>query len=335
MRTAILAPDLPPDIGGVGDHAAWAAERLAREGPCWLVTRGAPGPDRIRYGRLDDIPGLLREKRTEALLVEYVPFLYARSGVAPDLVRLLQGIRSCRTVLLVHEPFMPWSAHPARLGRSLLQRMQLWDLCRAASAVAVACEGWRTLISRECTLLPPGSAIPKAALVPGERASIRASLGLREDDRACLFFGSGHPTQRTDWVRQAGLRMIVAGRAPWPHDGAVRCGVLPAAEASRVFQACDLQAAPFVDGISARRTSALAGLEHGLPLVTTSGPWTDPSIPWGEHVLLAKDEREFAERLSEAARDPAPWRARSEALYRAYFDRELLGERLAALMRGG
>ncbi len=32
---------------------------------------------------------------------------------------------------------------------------------------------------------------------------------------------------------------------------------------------------PFLDGVTTRRTSVMAGLAHGLPIVTTSGPLTE------------------------------------------------------------
>lgn len=53
-------------------------------------------------------------------------------------------------------------------------------------------------------------------------------------------------------------------------------GRLDDAEVSRHLQACDLLVQPYPDGVTARRTTVMAGLEHGLPVVTTIGAMTEP-----------------------------------------------------------
>src|SRR5205823_9099897 len=48
-------------------------------------------------------------------------------------------------------------------------------------------------------------------------------------------------------------------------------GQLPHSNVSNLLSVCDLMMLPFVDGISTRRGSAAAALQHGLPLLTTRG----------------------------------------------------------------
>jgi glycosyltransferase involved in cell wall biosynthesis len=54
----------------------------------------------------------------------------------------------------------------------------------------------------------------------------------------------------------------------------------------------DLYLAPFRDGVSARRGSFLAGLQHGLATVSTTGPQTDAFLDAQDGVafLLAPDD---------------------------------------------
>jgi hypothetical protein len=51
------------------------------------------------------------------------------------------------------------------------------------------------------------------------------------------------------------------------------------------LSACDLLLQPYPDGITTRRTSAMAGLAHGRALVTNSGHLTEPI--WSERGAVA------------------------------------------------
>jgi glycosyltransferase involved in cell wall biosynthesis len=96
------------------------------------------------------------------------------------------------------------------------------------------------------------------ALVPGLlRALPRARLLLlgRGSDAAAASLREGVPD----------LRDRIAG-----------AGALGAAELSAHLQACDLMVQPYVDGASTRRTTLMAALAHGLPVVTTTGRLSEP-----------------------------------------------------------
>ena len=100
-------------------------------------------------------------------------------------------------------------------------------------------------------------------------------------------------------------------------------------EVSRILQACDLQAAPYLDGISARRSAAAAGLEHGLAVLSTRGLLTDPSLPWGEHLPLvgAEDEGAFGKMLERLVLDPEErrrWAESGSVFHREHLDRAKL-----------
>jgi glycosyltransferase involved in cell wall biosynthesis len=46
---------------------------------------------------------------------------------------------------------------------------------------------------------------------------------------------------------------------------------------------------PYPDGVSSRRTSAMAGLALGVPVVTNAGPMTEPV--WAEHRAVSIVDR--------------------------------------------
>jgi glycosyltransferase involved in cell wall biosynthesis len=84
-------------------------------------------------------------------------------------------------------------------------------------------------------------------------------------------------------------------------------GEIPAAELAALIGASDLFLAPLIDGVSARRTSAMAALQHGVAVVATCGPLTDAILERSGALVLchADDEQAFAHAAAAVARDPA------------------------------
>jgi len=64
-------------------------------------------------------------------------------------------------------------------------------------------------------------------------------------------------------------------------------GYLSASDLGAHIAACDLFVQPYPDGITSRRTSAMACLSRGRPVVTTSGRLTEPL--WAETRAVEND----------------------------------------------
>ena len=100
------------------------------------------------------------------------------------------------------------------------------------------------------------------------------------------------------------------------------------------LSACDLMIQPYPDGVSSRRTSLLAPLAHGVPIVTTSGPFTEPL--WletgGVKTVAPEDTQAF---VSEACRLLAdePLRKDAGLAASAFFRKYFMIEKIAQTMR--
>jgi glycosyltransferase involved in cell wall biosynthesis len=86
-------------------------------------------------------------------------------------------------------------------------------------------------------------------------------------------------------------------------DGVVYTGYAEPDTVSRLLSSGDLFLAPYIDGISARRGSAIAALAHGLPTLSTDGELTDLSTFESSPVVMTHvgDEAAYiaaAERLA-------------------------------------
>jgi glycosyltransferase involved in cell wall biosynthesis len=102
-------------------------------------------------------------------------------------------------------------------------------------------------------------------------------------------------------------------------------GGLDAASLSCALQACDLLIQPYPDGASTRRTTLMAALAHGVPVVTTVGRlseafWSDSpivtTVPAGDLERLADEAislaRDAGRRAAQAAAGREEYRRRFE-----------------------
>lgn len=112
-------------------------------------------------------------------------------------------------------------------------------------------------------------------------------------------------------------------------------GTLAPEALARHLAACDLLVQPYPDGVSTRRTSVMAGLAHGLAVVTTRGALTEDLWQESGAVALAQAADDGAllyevRRLLSAHEERARLGAAGHELYRERFD---LPHAVAALRR--
>lgn len=331
---AIVSPGYPHTRGGVTDHT----ERVVRN---WRTQR-----------RDVLVLGDIREKSPEAtvsdwrtasvsgILLQYVPFLYARRGVSRYAERLVLAAREAgiRTTVFVHEPWVP----PTRLPwvvLSPIQRRQLMRLVKVADNVATPVPRWARMLRDDAHLLYVGSTL-------GEPDSDKVAA-IQDPLAAPVVFSPLASGLRWDWIgpavaaidAQPPLIVIGAGaeelrrehetRRWWDPSWDCR-GRLSGEQVLALLCRSSLVMAPFVDGITGRRTSALAALSAGARLVTSRGHLADGFFTRGP-LIAAADRDQFVEAASRAWQsndDPAERRARlkwyDEHLHSVNLDAKLL-----------
>jgi glycosyltransferase involved in cell wall biosynthesis len=214
--------------------------------------------------------------------------------------------------LMVHEPFYPWRLRdkPKRWLLAAAQRRMMRMLLAASGRVYLSIPAWESLLRpyetgarKEMVWLPIFSTIPvvedvdavatlRRQLAGADRViigsfgtfggtigqvtlEILSALLTNHADRLGLLLGR-NGERLAEQLRSADSSLSNRVIAP---------GSLPAKEISLHLQACDLLVQPYPDGISARRTSAMAGLAHGVPMVTTRGFLSEPL--WEETQCVA------------------------------------------------
>ena len=272
-RTA-AAPHVHPDLGGIR-------------------------PADLR--RLDERLSAYRGPRR--LLVQWVPhgFGYhsmnlwfclwlARRARAGDLVELM-----------VHEPYLELRRGPIRHAvMACVHRLMTIVLLRAAHKVWISIPAWEALLrpfafGRKVPMqwLPVPGCVGDEQAAPATAVRLKYATGearllghfgsygaavtalLRERLPAIMdsslmpslvLLGSGSDRFREDLIREH------PNWSPRVHA----TGYLSASDLAAHITACDLFLQPYPDGISSRRTSAMACLSRGRAVVTTTGHLTEP-----------------------------------------------------------
>lgn len=322
-------------VGDYVARVAAALGQAGQEVHVWCPGAGASGPqpagvivhrdlgafaprDLRRAGRLLD-----RFAPPRRLLIQWVPHGYGyRSLNLPFCRWVRRRARKGDVVdLMVHEPFLAFEGSWKQKAAAAVHRVMTVTILGAARHVWISTPVWRRLLepySRGRHLgfewLPIPSPVepvndasgvaalrsryaPSSSCIVGHfgrysrltAAPVTAAVtGLlpRVPDAVALLMGEGSKALRAD-ILGADSRL-----APRVHS----TGVLNLADLSRHLQACDLVLQPYVEGVTSRRTSVMAALTHGLPVVTTEGAASEPIwrerdavclVPAGDAVALA------------------------------------------------
>jgi glycosyltransferase involved in cell wall biosynthesis len=338
LRIALLYRDGGEQVDGIRDHTRRLAEAL----------RGTGAADvRMELGVRPGFTAALRPD-DDVLLVQYNPFSYARWGFAPLLpVELLRARRRRRVALMVHEPYVPMR----NLRWSLMgawQRLQLWLLWLSAGVVLASIEPWTALLARwrprrPVHHLPVGSNLPDRR---ARREEARGRLGIAADEVVLATLGSRSPAWLGGPVLAAATAVAAAGRpasalllgADAPDvDGLAdvlrvrRPGWLSDEDLAAALAAADLFLLPLADGVSTRRTTLMAALQHAVPVIATHGPLTDRTlVEAGDALRLVPVARVdlFAEAARALAEEPAA-RLRVGRAGRSLYERAYSWERTA------
>lgn len=365
MMWHILTGEYPPQRGGVSDYTRQVACGLASRGDDVVVwappTDGAADPvDRgVALHRLPGCFGwrslrqltreLDRSPSPHRVLVQYVPHAFGWKGANLPFCLWIASRRRDPVWVMFHEVSFPFDLHQSASRNALaaVNRVMARLVARAAGRIFVSIPGWRpmlaSLVGRGAAVewLPVPSGIPTIA-DPVASASVRAGVGngraivghfgthgrairelfvaaaarlLRRTDCAIAIIGPGGEKLRRDLMAvdtAFGSRIQASGP-------------LSEREVSAHIAACDVMLQPYPDGISTRRTSAMAALAHGIPVVTTVGWLTEPLWDDSEAVAIAPVDDPSAlarevERLLASCDLRAQLGGRGRELYHAQFD---------------
>lgn len=343
MKVAMVCGSYPPQACGVGDYTFRLVEELRRmhvrvdvvttdddqraDGPAVAVAVRGWGP--VAWWRA---LGRLRTGGYDILHIQYPARFFGRHPGHALLTLLARvALPQTRIVLTVHEFAI---AHPLR--KATIALMVLWAhrITVTTDAERRSLERWVPGVSQRMRKIPLAATVTMHAIPAGERKTLRETLA-PGGETLIGYFGFLHPNKGIGYLlasfahlrelRPAVRLLMLSGDTGTTHEynttvreEIVRRGIresvtwtefLPAADVSRYLQVMDICVLPFADGVTLRRTSFVAAMMHGLPVVTTAGA-DDPGeigLRDGDNIVLVprSDPLEGARRMTALVDDPA------------------------------
>ena len=312
--------------------------------------------DLVRAGLLLD-----RFAAPRRLLVQWVPHGYGFRAMNLGFCYWLwrRAFRGDHVELMVHEPYLAfWEGTWRQNAAAVVHRLMTVVLLQAARRVWVAIPAWETkwkpyTLGRAVpfTWLPISSGLPLAEPVAVRDARLHVGelgqplighLGtygspiasLLVDALAELLGRLNAPHVLLMGTGSEPFRTSFADRYPQYSGRITASGPLTDSALAAHVAACDLLIQPYPDGISSRRTTAMAGLHLGVPIVTTSGVLTEPFWEASNAVRLSPvgDWKTLVDHVDQLLRHPDE-RTRLAACAKTFYDGMFDVERTVAALR--
>jgi glycosyltransferase involved in cell wall biosynthesis len=246
------------------------------------------------------------------VLVQYVPHAFGMRAMNVPFCAWIAALRDAEVWVMFHEVALPWEPwrHWKRNVGAAVTRAMAGLVAGRADRVFVSVPRWEGMLRplaprwRGATWLPIPSNLPLAAAAGASAAALttRARLPLAGGHAVIGHFGT-YGSLIVPALRGALTRLLRADRArvallvgrggealareldddPSIAGRVHATGELGLDDIALWLRVCDILVQPYPDGVSARRTSVMAGLALGVPIATNEGPssesiWRDEAL---------------------------------------------------------
>jgi glycosyltransferase involved in cell wall biosynthesis len=330
----LITCEYPPRFGGVSDYSGQVVAGLRAAGQdvaVWcdefhgFTTAGIASVN----ARIDASPAPRR------LLVQWVPHGYGRRSMNVEFCRWIAS-RNDEIDLMVHEPGLGfWEGGLRHHAVAIVHRVMLALLLRKAARVWMSTLAWESylrplLFGRKIPF--EWSPVPTNIPVVSQGADADYPVGyFGQYDEA----GIGMLMQLLQTIPDC-IALIGRGAERVPmHARTIVIGETDPARLSRAIASCWVMCHHYIDGVTGRRTTAMASLAHGKAVATVQGRLTEPLWRESRAVSLAPvgNAAALAANIRELLRDHEARGKLGNAARQLYQDRFSLEHTIAQLLR--
>lgn len=327
MRIGFVTGEYPPMQGGIGAHCRVLGQALTQQGHEVFIfsdERAASDSPQIpltsktgpwRGDALRAVDAWARRERLDVVNLHYQTAAY---NMSPWIHFITRYIKAAPVVVTFHDLRFPYLFPKAGPLRTWIVRR----LARTAAGVIATNheDAAQLTFHRHHALIPIGSSVTVSLPQPFDRAAWRGQAGAGDGDILIAHFGFINHSKGVDTLLDAASRLIDAGMplrllmiggrtgTSDPTNAAYAdkidakieslglasrihwTGFVDDTAASAYFAACDAAALPFRDGASYRRSSLMAAVQHGCPIITTRPQIDIPTFRHGENLLMVAPE---------------------------------------------
>jgi glycosyltransferase involved in cell wall biosynthesis len=293
--------------------------------------------------------GLRAHSRNRRLLIQYVPTAFGLRAMNVPFLAWLVAQRREELWVMFHEVAFPWSRARRLRHKILAGTTQLMAamLANRADRTFASVPAWNQLLKPLAPWKPGATWLPIPSNLPtsvdsDRMAATRLAMlsGVPDCARIVGHFGTYGPLEDPTLARAVreilsaeaevlvlllgrGGREFIARHGLVNHPRVMAPGEAAADVVAAHLAACDVVFQPFIDGISSRRTSAMASLALGRPMVANVGHNTEANV-WSLAVELieACDGTRIAAAVRSLLATPSYSEAlggRGQVLYRTTF----------------
>lgn len=320
----IITGEFPPEPGGVADHTWELAKALssgaADEVHIWTPEAEVQGdaPDRVhvhhlpkgfgfRWLRALD-RGLAHYGASDPLIVQYVPHMYGWKAMNLAFCLWLKRQKHRTMSVMFHEVAYPLTSRQPMKHHflALVHRLMARIVLRRANYSFTSIEPYRKLLNRlapkaQVELLRISSNVPFAWRADTARSRKEGSRAAQKIVGVFSSFGREIATllepivpaileNRAIQVRLIGpassLVSNICERFPQYRQRLSTTGRVPASDLGPHLKGCDVLLQLYPDGAAGARGTLVAALASGVPVVTNSGPLTEPLFQTNKAVVF-------------------------------------------------
>jgi len=370
VKIIIISPAFPPDRDGVGDYTSVLADGLSERNDVMVITSERKGLSSDEKGKIEiirkvrnwggydvfNILSLCKSFSPDMVIIQYVSFLYGRGGINLIFPLISIILRMYYKVLtMIHEPFVSFEYSIKQSLMSLVQKGMLFFIVMGSDKIAVSILAWNRMLKKyffwrkkDFVWIPVSSNIRIASEFP----VVKRLNGFGRKP-LLVFFGSLHFSKMIDFVfdsldalikkgYDAGLIVIghkedsllpsITNIPSYIKERVLYTGYCSNEEASKYLSMSDMFLLPLIDGVSSRRTTVMAALKHGVPVVTTSGFLTDEIFLRESFTVLSpsNNKESFLKNVERLAEDESLRKSigkKGRDAYNKYFSEKLMVDR--------